>query len=334
MGSGPLHFAPPRPSGEAAASWSLPAGSLSNGSSEVCRALVSLYMSSGGGPLELKASPALLLLVKAGAATYEFKVCTREKVLVSQPLLPSLTFYFRPSTHTLVWNMSVAGSVHVLLACFARDDEEETLKEFWTTSYMESGAASAHAGKMAEGDRRWAVQASDAMDVDAEEEARDADEWDLADEEDHLPTDNLTAESSIRMGGDAGRAAAAEAAAAASSSSGPRNDNLAVGMALNRTFVNRGAQIGVFKHDAHGALQYLNNIPLVKDMSGHAFAPSKMMLHQEDGKMMLLNPDNKDTVYEMDLECKRRATGMRMQQRSGARRDCFFLPHQLQLTHS
>lgn len=90
-----------------------------------------------------------------------------------------------------------------------------------------------------------------------------------------------TYDGAIRVGGVAGREAAAAAASSSSSGSGGRNDNLAVGMLLNRTFVNRGSQIGVFRHDSAGLLEYVNNVPVVRDMQKEAFAPSNMMLYDQ-----------------------------------------------------
>jgi len=91
-----LLFAPDRPELEQpATAWKLPADALGGGS-EVARAVVSLYMQTAGQPMELKFAQSLLLLIKLGPATYEFKVCSKEKVLIAQPLMPSLTFYFKP----------------------------------------------------------------------------------------------------------------------------------------------------------------------------------------------------------------------------------------------
>lgn len=295
-----LHFAPARPTeSEPATNWTLPADTLGGGS-EVCRAIVSLYMQQCGSAMEMKFASALLVLIKSAPFTYEFKIVNKDKVLITQPLVPSLTFYFKPPTHTLVWNMSLAGSVHALVVCFASDDDELNLKSFWNLSYMESGVQHVQASKLGDGDQKWAIQASDAMDIDDEpmEDEYDYDEK----EEDRLSMSEFPASSSIRVGGDADQDDVAASMPSDASSSSATNNNLAVGMRLNRTFVNRGSQIGVFKHDESGSLQYLNNVPVVKDMSGAAFAPSKMMLHDEDGKMMLLNPNEQGTVYEMDLE--------------------------------
>src|SRR4051812_46298299 len=73
-------------------------------------------------------------------------------------------------------------------------------------------------------------------------------------------------------------------------------------MQVNRTFVGRGSQLGVFKHDEDGQLQYLTRIAAVKTNHGEVFEPSKMMLHQNDEKMLLLHPEQTNTVFEMDLE--------------------------------
>jgi hypothetical protein len=90
-------FAPSRPIGVTpAASWKLPADALPSGGSEVARAAVSLYMQPPGGVMQLKYQESLLVLFKLKAFTYEFRVCTKEKLLISQPLLSSLTFFFKP----------------------------------------------------------------------------------------------------------------------------------------------------------------------------------------------------------------------------------------------
>lgn len=198
--------------------------------------------------------------------------------------------------------MSLNGEVHALVVCFGDDSDELNLKGLWGLAYRECGSEHMQSSALKDGDRDWAIGANDAMDIDDGDDAPD--EFDYRqEEEDQLNMNDFPASSNIRVGGQAARDQEAEVAAASSAvGSGAQNDNLAVGMRLNRTFVNRGSQIGVFKHDDQGSLQYLNNVPVVKDMSGQAFAPSKMLLHDEDGKMLLLNEEKKGNVYEFDLE--------------------------------
>ncbi|WVR07534.1 hypothetical protein IAU60_004576 [Kwoniella sp. DSM 27419] len=60
---------------------------------------------------------------------------------------------------------------------------------------------------------------------------------------------------------------------------GSKNQQLAVGYKNDLSFVARGDMIGVFAHQ-----------------------DDKMMLHNQDGDMLLLDPNNKGSVYRMDLE--------------------------------
>ncbi len=105
----------------------------------------------------------------------------------------------------------------------------------------------------------------------------------------------------VRAGGPAKRSTS-EAAFTKTPTGPERNSNLAVGMALNRTFVMRGSKIGVFKHDSDDQLEYVNKIPVVKDLAGEIFSPAKAMLHQRDSKMLLLDASKQNTVFCMDLE--------------------------------
>jgi len=130
-----------------------------------------------------------------------------------------------------------------------------------------------------------------------------------------------TYDGAIRVGGVAGREAAA-AAASSSSGGSSRNDNLAVGMLLNRTFVNRGSQIGVFRHDAAGLLEYVNNVPVVRDMQKEAFAPSNMMLYDQVRKCI-------HTMHKRVAEVRRRCVRTTLRVLI-AGRGCFsFLPPRL-----
>jgi len=295
-----LLFSPPRPTKMSVASASafpLPASAL-DGGSEVCRALVSVYMQASGSSMQLKQEEAVMLLVKDAPFTYRFCLVTKERVILNQLMVPALTFFFKQSRHTFICNMTIAGHVHALVCCFARDEEEEEMREFFNTAYLETATHTDVKQKMKEEDRVWAMRASDDWDMVSEEDEED-EEMEYKKESSHLNMDDFPESSNIRVGGSAAKGSAP---ASSSSSSGERNDQLAVGMLLNRTFVNRGSQIGVFKHDRDGNLAYLNNVPVVRDMSGQAFSPTKMMLTEQDNKMLLLNSTNKGLVYEFDLE--------------------------------
>jgi hypothetical protein len=100
-GHGALLFAPPRPSNAPpASSWKLPADAIGKGT-EVARAIGALYMQQSGQAMELKFDHMIIVLVKLAPFSYEFKICSQEKVLISQPLIPSLTFYFKPVSRSI-----------------------------------------------------------------------------------------------------------------------------------------------------------------------------------------------------------------------------------------
>jgi hypothetical protein len=83
---------------------------------------------------------------------------------------------------------------------------------------------------------------------------------------------------------------------------GAENSQLAVGYKHDRSFVVRGNKIGVFKHTADNQLQFSTTISNVMTPKGKAFAPNKVMLHQQDQDMILQNLDNPNSLYRMDLE--------------------------------
>lgn len=80
-----------------------------------------------------------------------------------------------------------------------------------------------------------------------------------------------------------------------------KNAQLAVGYKNDRSFVSRGTSIGVFKH-TDDRLQLSTNIDKVRTTSGRLFTPSKMMLHEEDTALLLMNPDERNKIYKLDLE--------------------------------
>lgn len=82
-----------------------------------------------------------------------------------------------------------------------------------------------------------------------------------------------------------------------------KNSQLAVGYKNDRSFVSRGTSIGVFKHTEDDRLAFHTKIDLSKKNAGGLdFTPSKMMLHNEDRSLILMNPDDPHHLHQMDLE--------------------------------
>ncbi|KAF6767318.1 Vacuolar import/degradation, Vid27-related [Kalmanozyma brasiliensis GHG001] len=80
------------------------------------------------------------------------------------------------------------------------------------------------------------------------------------------------------------------------------NSLLSVGYKFDRSFVARGDKIGVFRHTEDNKLEHDTTINNVGTPSGKGFRPLKMMLHNQDAQMVLMDPGNKNAIYNMDLE--------------------------------
>eukprot|EP00158_Paraphelidium_tribonemae_P005597 Partr_v1_DN27422_c0_g1_i2_m71816 putative vacuolar import and degradation protein len=80
-----------------------------------------------------------------------------------------------------------------------------------------------------------------------------------------------------------------------------KNSLLAVGYKNQRSFVVRGNRIGVFSHD-HDDIRHSATINSIKTPSGNLFSPAKVMLHNQDASMVLMNPEKPNALYKMDLE--------------------------------
>lgn len=81
---------------------------------------------------------------------------------------------------------------------------------------------------------------------------------------------------------------------------------LAIGYKSDRSFVARGDSIGVFKAGGQEGLEFVTEAkvayPKNSKSKGGDFKLSKMMLHQGDESLLLMNPDSPNSVFKMDLE--------------------------------
>ncbi|KAF9988515.1 hypothetical protein BGZ65_001977, partial [Modicella reniformis] len=80
-----------------------------------------------------------------------------------------------------------------------------------------------------------------------------------------------------------------------------KNSLLAVGY-KDRSFVVRGNKIGVFKHNEREGLDFATTIKNVTDSKGKDINPSRVVLHEQDKSMVLMDSRDMDTAYKMDLE--------------------------------
>ncbi|CAO1634819.1 unnamed protein product [Sympodiomycopsis kandeliae] len=81
-----------------------------------------------------------------------------------------------------------------------------------------------------------------------------------------------------------------------------QNSQLAVGYKFDRSFVVRGNRIGVFKHTEDDQLEFATTINNIQTPKGRDFNPRKVMLHEQDSTMVMMDPSNQHSLFKMDLE--------------------------------
>ncbi|KAF9453087.1 VID27-domain-containing protein [Macrolepiota fuliginosa MF-IS2] len=83
---------------------------------------------------------------------------------------------------------------------------------------------------------------------------------------------------------------------------GDRNSQLTVGYKGDRSYVVRGNNIGVFNHSTDVGVKYYATISKIATPKGKEFKPRHVMLHDQDTKMILMNPGDPNSLYSMDIE--------------------------------
>ncbi|KAI0375618.1 VID27 cytoplasmic protein [Pilatotrama ljubarskyi] len=81
-----------------------------------------------------------------------------------------------------------------------------------------------------------------------------------------------------------------------------RNKQLTVGYKGDRSYVVRDDKIGVFSHTGQNQVKYYASISNVATPKGKVFSPKHVMLHDQDTKMVLMNPSEPHSLYNLDIE--------------------------------
>ncbi|TFL00478.1 VID27 cytoplasmic protein [Pterulicium gracile] len=80
---------------------------------------------------------------------------------------------------------------------------------------------------------------------------------------------------------------------------GEKNSQLTVGY-KGDSYVVRGASLGRFEHDGTN-VDYKGTIDNIKTTKGQSFKPKHIMLHDQDRKMIMMNPAEPNSLYHLDV---------------------------------
>ncbi|KAL6309693.1 VID27 cytoplasmic protein [Sparassis latifolia] len=83
---------------------------------------------------------------------------------------------------------------------------------------------------------------------------------------------------------------------------GERNSQLTVGYKGDRSYVVRGNSIGVFGYTGDNQVKYHATLSKLATPKGKTFKPKHVMLHDQDSKMILMNPSEPNSLFSMDIE--------------------------------
>ncbi|ETW83963.1 hypothetical protein HETIRDRAFT_381245 [Heterobasidion irregulare TC 32-1] len=193
-----------------------------------------------------------------------------------------------PPTWSLTWNhMSESGTQSSWCLRFSSHDAFEEFQLEFTKRLWESLHQTAW--EKAKSDERAYVLSANVEDVEmsdavAEEDEEEAvleelEEKSDSEEEEHASEDEDHMPATLEG----------------------RNSQLTVGYKGDRSYVVRGNNIGVFRH-TNDNVKYYATISKVADMKGKEFSPKNVMLHDQDSKMVIMNPRNHNSLYNLDIE--------------------------------
>ncbi|KAJ3412789.1 hypothetical protein HDV05_000256 [Chytridiales sp. JEL 0842] len=222
-------------------------------------------------------------------APFQFTLLVSEngQPYISQPLETQMNAQFNRENRAFVWLWREETAENVCYPWslrFFNDQDEEKFRSAFGASMYEANNAEKF-GKVAAGDKEYLVSAYDEdvemMDAEASESERDSeDEKSESDDEDQ-EEDEAEHESMVPKQKE-------------------KISQLTVGH-KDRSFFVRGNTIGVLKYTDDDGLEYSTDIKNVSTLDKKTFTPRKVMLHDQDTSMLLMNPDSEHSVFRMDL---------------------------------
>lgn len=268
-----------------------------------------LYLyDQGSGLFMVQQKQATATVIEAGRFLYWLSIRGEERQWLSQKVEAAMNMNFSPENLSAVWNyFDDQRRCFSWLLRFPNKAAYDAfhqgfLRYLWETLHEESW-------NKAKADEQTYMQVAYEQD-----EPMDVDEPAGADEGDESGDD--TAKSDGRNEEDEEEVAAELAGDTSRDSAWPEQDEpvglgggqkevnsqLAVGYKFDRSFVVRGDKIGVFRHTDDNRLEFDTTISKIATPKGKGFRPGKVMLHNQDASLVMMDPSNTHALYNMDLE--------------------------------
>ena len=286
--------------------------SLAFDEEELCRASItfSRYFAPNQ-PLSVKSNHALLVILRTPDtfdSTLHIYTSPARPVIV-QPITGQLWYDVVRREHALLFGVKQGDAMHVFHCRFHDTEAEKTVAlhlsvAVWEHAQQDSFNKSVKQTRWVDPMEDTYHEPSDSYKHSPDDDIDFMDETDDKQDDDEDDEDSGEAEVRARLSTPIRGFKTTRPRTMKTPSSLPAgaNDKLAVGIAVPRAFVGRGDMIGVFKHDAAGKLDFVTSIGDLKSKKGETLKPTQMLLHEGDRKMMLLDANDPNRVYEMDIE--------------------------------
>ncbi|KAF8845879.1 VID27-domain-containing protein [Paxillus ammoniavirescens] len=209
--------------------------------------------------------------------------------LIMHKIASDMNPRWSPKTHSLTWNYNVEGAYGSWAFQFTAKEAYDSFKAAFTRASWETLHRTPWTKIKA--DEQAYVMSSTTEDVemrDVEDEEEDEEEVLSELDPEEEPSEDEDEED--------------EDASPLPTLSGERNSRLTIGYKGDRSYVVRGNNIGVFSHSGDNQVKYFATITKIATTKGKEFKPREVMLHDQDSKMILMNPADPHSLYNMDIE--------------------------------
>ncbi|KAJ3278536.1 hypothetical protein HK104_002249 [Borealophlyctis nickersoniae] len=247
----------------------------------------------------------VMQILETGPFQYCLVVIDAGVPRISQPIDDRMNPHFAhaQASFTWVWIDEATGvPLHTFCLKFASEAELSTFQQAFGRAMYEASHKERFS-KVKKDEQQYVVRAFQDADVEMADAGDEEEEWEEEEEEEE---DEVEEDEKEAKGGLVGRLGPGDDSdeddEEQEQADGSKNSQLAVGYKHNRSFVIRGNQIGVFKHTDDDQLKFATTINNVRTLNGQYFSPRKVMLHEQDSSMLLMNPNDEHGVYKMDLE--------------------------------
>ncbi|GLB33876.1 putative VID27-domain-containing protein [Lyophyllum shimeji] len=229
-------------------------------------------------------------VMRQASSPYQYWLTASNKsgILLAHKISPDMNQRFSHKMHSLTWNhQGDDGSQNSWLFRFAEEHFGDFLQKFseclWETLHQMPWS------KLKVDEQNYAISANEDVEMlDVEDDEDEEEEVESELDPDEEASDEEEQEE------DRERTAVMEGT--------DRNSQLTVGYKGDRSYVLRGNNIGVFNHSAENDVKYYATISKIATPKGKEFKPKHVMLHDQDTKMVLMNPSDPHALFSMDIE--------------------------------